>query len=94
MQNTQQTYTRKYKMIQEIFASIGGFIRIVLTLANLFNFFFHHFAIYKDLNFDISLNYKSLSNKIIKRSSLFSQKNVNFFDNLFKGKIVKNNYVI
>ena len=93
MQNTQQTYTRKYKMIQEICASIGGFIRIVLTLANLFNFFFHHFAIYKDLNIDICLNYQSLSNKIIKKSSLFSQKNVNFFENLFKGKIIKNNYV-
>ena len=55
MQNTQQTYTRKYKMIQDICASIAGFNRIVLTLANLFNFLFHHFAIYKDLNLDISL---------------------------------------
>jgi hypothetical protein len=93
MQNSQQTYTRKYKMIQDICASIGGFIRIILTLASLFDFLFHHFSIYKDLNFDISHNYLSLSNKIIKKSSLISQKNVNLFENLFKRKILKNNYV-
>ena len=56
---------------------------------------FHHFAIYKDLNFDISLNYKSLSNKILKNSFLNSQKNANFFENnkTYKGKTIKNNYI-
>ena len=94
MQNNQQTYTRKYKMIQDICGSIGGIIRLIITLANLINILFHHFFLYKDLNFDI-LNYKSLSNKIIKRSVLTSNKYDIFFDNksFNKGKTVKNNYV-
>ena len=80
-------------MIQDICASIGGFNRLILTLASLFDFLFHQFSIYKDLNFDISHNYLSLSNKIIKRSALISQKNVNLFEKLFKRKILKNNYI-
>ena len=89
MKNTQQTYTRKYKMIQEICGSIAGIINIIITLAKLFNILFHHFAIYKDLNLDISLNYKSLSNRIIKRST--SHKILNH--SLNNIKTVKNNYV-
>ena len=92
IQNTQQTYTRKYKMIQDICGSIAGIIRIIVALANFFNILFHNFAIYKDLNMDISLNYKSLSNKILKSSFLNSQK-FNFFENNKTKKTIKNNYI-
>ena len=73
-------------MIQDICGSIAGIIRIIVALANFFNILFHQFAIYKDLNIDINLNYKSLSNKILK-NSLLSQK-INFFENskIYKGK--------
>ena len=75
--------------------SIAGIIRIIVTLANLINILFHNFIIYKDLNLDINLNYKSLSNKIIKGSILNTQKKFDIFkdNNLNKRKIVKNNYV-
>ena len=63
MQNLEDIYERKYKMLQDICGSIGGIIKIITLAAELFNYFFHEFTIIYDLNSDILFKYKKLTSK-------------------------------
>ena len=85
MQNLQDTYERKYKMLQDITGSIGGIIKIVMIIAQLFNYFFNEFAIINDLNSDILFKYKRLSNKFE------SNQNLKLFSNNIKNSFTLNN---
>ena len=85
MQNLQDTYERKYKMLQDITGSIGGIIKIVMIIAQLLNHFFNEYAIINDLNSDILFKYKRLSNKFE------SNKNLKFFSNNIKNSFTLNN---
>ena len=85
MQNLQDTYERKYKMLQDITGSIGGIIKIVMIIAQLFNYFFNEFAIINDLNSDILFKYKKLSNKFE------SNQNLKLFSNNIKNSFTLNN---
>ena len=85
MQNLQDTYERKYKMLQDITGSIGGIIKIVMIIAQIFNYIFNEFAIINDLNSDILFKYKRLSNKFE------SNQNLKLFSNNIKNSFTLNN---
>ena len=85
MQNLQDVYERKYKMLQDITGSIGGIIRIVMIAAEILNYFFNEFAIINDLNSDILFKYKKLSNKFE------SNKNLQFFSSNIRNSFSLNN---
>ena len=85
MQNLQDTYERKYKMLQDITGSIGGIIKIVMIIAQLLNHFFNEYAIINDLNSDILFKYKRLSNKFE------SNQNLKLFSNNIKNSFTLNN---
>ena len=62
MQNLEDIYERKYKMLQDICGSIGGIIKIIMLTAEMLNYFFHEYTIVCDLNSDILFKYKKLTN--------------------------------
>ena len=62
MQNLEDIYERKYKMLQDICGSIGGIIKIIMLTAEILNYFFHEYTIVCDLNSDILFKYKKLTN--------------------------------
>jgi hypothetical protein len=101
MQNLEDVYERRYKMLQDICGSIGGIIKIVMISAEILNYFFYEFTIIRDLNSDILFKYKKLtnnyeSNNTLKRLSInirntFSH-NFNNIKNKLNSKNSINNY--
>ncbi len=71
MQNMQNVYDRKYKMIQDISANITGMIRLILFVAEFLNYLFYRNKLYEDLSKDINENYKKVSNKLEKGNNIY-----------------------
>ena len=71
MQNMQNVYDRKYKMIQDISANITGMIRLILFVAEFLNYMFYRNKLYQDLSSDINENYKKVSHKIEKGNNIY-----------------------
>ena len=48
MQNRMQYYERTYQKIQDLLSDIGGLCSIILTIANVLNFFVNEYVIFRD----------------------------------------------
>jgi hypothetical protein len=71
MQNMQNVYDRKYKMIQDVSANITGMIRLIFFVAEFFNYLFYRNKLYSDLYLDINEKYKRVSNKLEKGNNIY-----------------------
>lgn len=82
MQNMQNIYSRKYKKLEDVAASIGGIIKIINIFSFLINYIFYKFQIIKDFNQDFNNNYFFLKNKFDKSEllSILKMKTVNYFN--------------
>lgn len=82
MQNMQNIYSRKYKKLEDVAASIGGIIKIMNIFAFIINYIFYKFQIIKDFNQDFNNNYFFLKNKFDKSEllSILKMKTVNYFN--------------
>ena len=82
MQNMQNIYSRKYKKLEDVAASIGGIIKIINVLSFIINYIFYKFQIIKDFNQDFNNNYFFLKNKFDKSEllSILKMKTVNYFN--------------
>ena len=97
MQNMQNIYSRKYKMLQDVAASIGGIIKIVNILAHLLNYFFYKFQVIKDFNRDFNNYYNLLKFKFdeskllsVLKKTFVKKNNNNKLDNKLTFRIGKN----
>ena len=82
MQNMQNIYSRKYKKLEDVAASIGGIIKIMNIFAFIINYIFYKFQIIKDFNQDFNNNFFFLKNKFDKSEllSILKMKTVNYFN--------------
>ncbi len=82
MQNMQNIYSRKYKKLEDVAASIGGIIKIINVLSFIINYIFYKFQIIKDFNQDFNNNYFFLKNKFDKSEllSILKMKTVNYLN--------------
>ena len=93
IQNMQNVYVRRYKMLQDIAASIGGIVKLITVFSYIINFFFFKNTIFNDLIQDLKIKYKRIENTFEKSSlNLLLYNNNNM--NESKKTILKNNFVI
>ena len=95
MQNMLNVYDRKYKMLQDVVASIGGIIKLVSIVAFFINYLFYKNTIFNDLRNDMKIKYNKISttfesSKLLKRLS-FSPNTINNLET--KNNILQNNYI-
>ena len=64
MQNMEDVYERKYKLLQDITGSIAGISRIISIIITIINYYFSQFSIYNDLINDINSKYIDLGEKL------------------------------
>jgi len=97
MQNMEDVYDRKYKMLQDISGSIAGIGNLIFIMAKLLNYFFNLHVIFSHLIFDIERKYIKLGLKIQRSPSIFnSNKNIKQInlDNIKTiAPMFKNNYI-
>ena len=100
MQNMEDVYERKYKLLQDITGSIAGISRLLSIIFTIINYYFSQFSIYNDLISDINSKYIDLgeklkSSKTLKMNLFFKQKekdeNSNSFYNLKQNNFIKSN---
>ena len=93
IQNMQNVYDRKYKMLQDIAASIGGIVKLITVFSYIVNFFFFKNTIVNDLNRDLTIKYKRIETTFEKSSlNLLLYSNTNLIES--KKTIMKNNFVV
>ena len=63
MQNMQDIYDRKYKMLQDISGSISGIINLILVIAKILNYFFNLHSIFYNMINDIEKVYIKLESQ-------------------------------
>ena len=93
MQNMQNVYSRKYKKLQDVAASIGGIIKIINFFSFLINYYFYKFQLIKDFNQDFNAHYINLKSKFDKSEilSIMKLKTVNFLNKRKSIKLAKEN---
>ena len=92
IQNMQNVYVRKYKMLQDIAASIGGIVKLITIFSYVINFFFFKNTVFNDLVRDLKIKYKRIENTFEKSSLnllLYNNNNINES----KKTILKNNFI-
>ena len=77
LQNAMQYYERKYKLLQDILSNIGGIARVILSVANVINYFASYYVTLVDseelfitqngINFIEEIDNKSINEKKIKK---------------------------
>ena len=93
MQNMQDVYDRKYKMLQDISGSISGIINLIFIVARIINYFFYYHSIFFNLINDIEKTYIKLESQTEKSLSTIYKgiQEVNY-DNYEKNNLINNNY--
>ena len=94
MQNMLNVYDRKYKMLQDVVASIGGIIKLISIVAFFLNYLFYKNTIFNDLRNDMKIKYNKISttfetSKLMRRLSF----SINAVNNKENKNILKNNYL-
>ena len=95
MQNMEDVYDRKYKMLQDISGSIAGIANLIFIMAKILNYFFNLHAIFSHLIRDIERRYIKLGIKIQRSPSIFkSNNNIKQFNlDSVEKPVIKNNYI-
>jgi hypothetical protein len=95
MQNMEDIYDRKYKMLQDISGSIAGIANLIFIMAKILNYFFNLHAIFSHLIRDIERKYIKLGIKIQRIPSIFkSNNNIKQFNlDSIEKPVFKNNYI-
>ena len=94
MQNMLNVYDRKYKMLQDVVASIGGIIKLISIVAFFLNYLFYKNTIFNDLRNDMKIKYNKISttfetSKLMRRLSF----SINAVNNKENKNILKNNFL-
>ena len=94
MQNMLNVYDRKYKMLQDVVASIGGIIKLISIVAFFLNYLFYKNTIFNDLRNDMKIKYNKISttfetSKLMRRLSF----SINAVNNIENKNILKNNFL-
>ena len=91
MQNMQNVYSRKYKKLEDIAASIGGIIKVINIFSYFINYIFYKFQVIKDFNQDFNNHYYFLKNKFDKSEilSIMKKKTINFLNKRTSNKLTK-----
>lgn len=92
MQNMQDIYDRKYKMLQDISGSISGIINLIFIIAKIVNYFFNLHSVFFNLINDIEKVYIKLESQTDKSLTTI-YKNIQYVnsDN-DNNNLIKNNY--
>lgn len=53
MPNRLEVYERSYKKIQDLAASLGGVSKLILTVAQMLNYFYHYYILINDFNLEL-----------------------------------------
>jgi hypothetical protein len=89
MQNMQEVYQRKYKKIQDLSASIGGIINLIIVLAKIIYKFFEKYVLINDLIFNLKIKCNEVVREIYKTD--FSEIKIN--QKNYENSVKMNNYL-
>ena len=88
MQNMQEVYQRKYKKIQDISASIGGIINLIIVLSKILYKFFEKYVLINDMIKNLKIKCNNIVTNIYKTD--FNDLKIN---NICENNIKTNNYL-
>ena len=78
MPNRLEVYERSYKKIQDLAASLGGVSKLILTVAQMINYFYHYYIIINDFNIEVHrINKKVCRTTTVVNSTNIHSTNVN-----------------
>ena len=92
MQNKAIVYERQYKKLENVFADVGGVIKMIIVFGSWINYFFAKFSILSDVNLiirkyiNINENYKNKLSTL--KLNYFNSNNINSISN---NNIISNN---
>ena len=97
MDNIQDIYDRKFKMMQDICASIGGLFNLIKIVSFLINYNFYKFKLYSNLFNDINFKYRNQRKKILSSTLSLNfnnlSSNLNFINQEINKNLLKNNFL-
>ncbi len=96
IQNVEEVNERKYKLFQDIIASINGIARIIILIAKFVNIFIHNFYYLDELNKNINFYQKNFENLSLKKKIFNIDSTINLKNDNSDNKIHKflnNNYL-
>ena len=92
MQNMQDIYDRKYKMLQDISGSISGIINLIFIIAKILNYFFNLHSVFFNLINDIEKVYIKLESQTDKSLTTI-YKNIQYVNSDYdNNNLIKKNY--
>ena len=89
MQNMQEVYQRKYKKIQDLSASIGGIINLIIVLAKIIYKFFEKYVLINDLLLNLKIKCNEVVREIYKTD--FTEIKIN--NKVYENSVKTNNYL-
>ena len=95
IQNVEEVNERKYKLFQDIIASINGIAKIIILIAKFVNIFIHNYYYLDELNKNIHFYQKNFENKPLKKKMFNIDSTINLKSDNSDNKINKflnNNY--
>jgi hypothetical protein len=96
IQNVEEVNERKYKLFQDIIASINGIAKIIIVIAKCINFFIHNYYYLDELNKNINFYQKNFENLSLKKKIFNIDSTINLKNDNSENKIHKflnNNYL-
>jgi len=88
IKNIEEVYERKYKLFQDIIASINGIASIIIIIAKFFNSLFHNYYYLDELNKNINFYQKNFENCSLKKKIINIENTINIKN--FKNEISEN----
>ncbi len=98
MDNIEDIYDRKFKMLQDVCASIGGLFNLIKIVSFFINYYFHQYKLYRNLFDDIYYKYRNQRRRILSSSlslNVFNNlsSNLNVINKINKS-LMKNNFLV
>ena len=96
IQNVEEVNERKYKLFQDIIASINGIAKIIILIAKFVNIFIHNYYYLDELNKNINFYQKNFENLSLKKKIFNIDSTINLKNDNSNNKIHKflnNNYL-